>query len=151
MEDKPRLPYVEATLNEVWRYCNVAPFGPPRKVRKELEVGKYSIPAGTAIIYNTYSLHMDAEHWGDPQNFRPERFLTEKGTFSPDEMTFPFGIGRRRCLGESLARMENFLFFSNLLLNFRFRQGENPAPTLEPEAGFTNGPYPFLMEITARV
>jgi cytochrome P450 len=153
MADKPRLPYVEATLNEVWRYCNVAPFGPPRKVRKELEVegGKYAIPAGTAILYNTYTLHMDEAHWGDPQRFRPERFLTNQGAFCPDEMTFPFGIGRRRCLGESLARMENFLFFSNLLLNFRFRQGENPPPRLEPEAGFTNGPYPFSMEITARL
>jgi cytochrome P450 len=153
MADRPQLPYVEATLHEVWRYCNVTPFGPPRQVRKELEVGggKYAIPAGTAILYNTYSLHMDVDHWGDPQFFRPERFLTNQGTFCPEEMTFPFGIGRRRCLGESLARMENFLFFANLLLNFRFRQGENPTPTLEPEAGFTNGPYPFLMEITVRL
>jgi cytochrome P450 len=31
MEDRARLPYVEATLNEIWRYCNVAPFGPPRR------------------------------------------------------------------------------------------------------------------------
>ena len=76
--------------------------------------------------------------------------MTAKGAFSPDEMTFPFGIGRRRCLGESLARMENFLFFANLLLNFRFGQGQNPPPSLETEAGFTNGPYPFLMEITPR-
>jgi hypothetical protein len=30
MADKVNLPYVEATLNEIWRYCNVAPFGPPR-------------------------------------------------------------------------------------------------------------------------
>ncbi len=33
MEDRARLPYVEATLNEIWRYCNVAPFGPPRRGR----------------------------------------------------------------------------------------------------------------------
>jgi cytochrome P450 family 2 subfamily J len=151
LADKPRLPYVEATLHEVWRYCNVAPVQSPRHVRKELTLGKYSIPAGTAIMYNTYSLHMDAGHWGDPDRFRPERFLTNQGAFCPDEMTFPFGIGRRRCLGETLARMENFLFFANLLLHFRFRQGENPPPSLEPEVGFTNGPHPFRMEIIARV
>jgi hypothetical protein len=34
MEDRARLPYVEATLNEIWRYCNVAPFGPPRRGRR---------------------------------------------------------------------------------------------------------------------
>ena len=150
LADKPRLPFVEATLNEVWRYGNVAPFGPPRKIRKDLTLGEYIIPEGNFITYNTYSIHMDGKHWGDPEQFRPDRFMTAKGAFSPDEMTFPFGIGRRRCLGESLARMENFLFFANLLLNFRFGQGENPPPSLETEAGFTNGPYPFLMEITPR-
>ena len=30
MKEKPKLPYVEATLNEIWRFCNVAPFAPPR-------------------------------------------------------------------------------------------------------------------------
>jgi cytochrome P450 len=149
--DRPRLPYVEATLHEVWRYCHVVPVQPPRHVRQELSLGKYSIPPGTALLYNTYSLHMDEAYWGDPHRFRPERFLTNQGTFAADERIFPFGIGRRRCLGESLARMENFLFFANVLLNFRFRQGENPAPSLEPEVGFTNGPYPFRMEITARL
>ena len=43
--------------------------------------------------------------------FRPERFLDADGFFKPNEMLQPFGIGRRKCLGESLARMENFLFF----------------------------------------
>ena len=43
MEDKARLPYAEATLNEVWRFCNVAPFGPPRR-------GKYIAELGTVRL-----------------------------------------------------------------------------------------------------
>jgi len=38
MEDRARLPYVEATLNEIWRYCNVAPFGPPRRGTRRREI-----------------------------------------------------------------------------------------------------------------
>jgi len=31
MKDQSTLPYFEATLNEIWRYCNVAPLNPPRR------------------------------------------------------------------------------------------------------------------------
>ena len=47
---------------------------------------------------------------------RPERFLDEQGKYRNHEMLNPFGIGRRKCLGESLARMENFLFFGQSLI-----------------------------------
>ena len=36
MGDRARLPYLEATLNEVWRYCNVAPIGPPRAGKQHI-------------------------------------------------------------------------------------------------------------------
>ncbi|KAL3052125.1 hypothetical protein OYC64_004808 [Pagothenia borchgrevinki] len=55
----------------------------------------------------------------------------------------PFSAGRRVCLGESLARMELFIFFTSLLQHFRF----TPAPgvsedelDLTPRTGFTLNP-----------
>ena len=36
---------------------------------------------------------MDPEIWGDPENFRPERFITEDGTFKKDEHLMIFGQG----------------------------------------------------------
>ena len=93
---------------------------------------------------------MDEDHWGDPEVFRPERFLTDHGDFRSDEMNLPFGIGRRKCLGESLARMENFLFLSNIFQNFKFVQIGDSPPSLEPDVGFTNGPYPFTTKIVIR-
>jgi len=92
---------------------------------------------------------MDEAYWGDPKTFRPERF-TEEGKFKPNERLFPFGIGRRRCLGESLAKMESFLFFANLLLNFSFSCEAENLPSLAPESGFTNGPYPYKCMIERR-
>ena len=150
MKDRTKIPYVEATLNEIWRFCNVAPFGPPRQAYKDTPLKSTIIPAGTLVMYNTYSLHMDEAHWGDPEVFRPERFLDDYGAFRSDEMNLPFGIGRRKCLGESLARMENFLFLSNIFQNFKFVQIGDSPPSLEPEVGFTNGPYPFTTKIVIR-
>ena len=70
MKDKPNLAYVEATLNEVWRVCNIAPIGPPRLAHTDTPLGEYIIPAGANIMYNCYTLHMDKNHWGDPEAFR---------------------------------------------------------------------------------
>eukprot|EP00092_Neocalanus_flemingeri_P024855 GFUD01026951.1.p1 GENE.GFUD01026951.1~~GFUD01026951.1.p1 ORF type:complete len:495 (-),score=88.71 GFUD01026951.1:186-1670(-) len=142
MEDKENLPYTEATLNEVWRISNVVPVTPPRITSAPLKIGKFDIPASTLIMSSTYTIHMDEKYWSDPYSFRPERFLSGE-EFRADERNIPFGIGKRRCLGENLARMENFLIFSNLLKNFSFQSVNGKLPDLSPQAGFTNGPPPF--------
>ena len=81
---------------------------------------------------------------------RPERFLDSDGKYCNNEMLNPFGIGRRKCLGESLARMENFLFFANIFRTFKFSRVGDELPSLEPDVGFTNGPYPYKTKITVR-
>lgn len=40
------------------------------------------------------SIHHDSERWSDPEVFRPERYLNEKGEFLPDEGLCPFGLGK---------------------------------------------------------
>lgn len=39
---------------------------------------------------------MDKEHWGDPEIFRPERFINEKGDFINDSWLMPFGLGNKK-------------------------------------------------------
>ena len=142
LKDKEQLPYTEAALNEVWRIGNIVPLTPPRVTTDPLKIGKFEIPASTMIMSSTYTIHMDEKYWGDPHIFRPERFLANE-EFKADERNIPFGIGKRRCLGENLARMENFLLFSNLLKSFSFQSVNGKLPDLSPQAGFTNGPQPF--------
>ena len=47
--------------------------------------------------------------------FKPERFLKKENNSNNQWWDFTFGTGRRKCLGESVARIENFLFFANLI------------------------------------
>ena len=149
MDNKQNLPLTEATINEVWRFCNVAPIFVPRRDEKEVEVSGSIIPENSLVLGNTTSVHMDPGYWGDPETFRPERFLRE-GAYEQDERNIPFGIGRRRCLGEKVARMETFLCFANLLKHFSFSPLEGEALQLELECGFTNGLKPFTLNIDTR-
>lgn len=55
----------------------------------------------------------------NPEEFRPERFLDDNGNFKSMNEVVNFGVGRRNCLGESLARMELFLFIVNIFNQFK--------------------------------
>ncbi|XP_022808519.1 steroid 17-alpha-hydroxylase/17,20 lyase-like [Stylophora pistillata] len=67
--------------------------------------------------------------------FDPMQFLDDDGNFvCPATFSFiPFGGGPRGCVGQSLARIEFFLFLAGLLQEFRpeFRAG-SALPDLEP-------------------
>ena len=146
MDDKEVLPYTEATLNEIFRFSSVAPIPPPRQLSAPVQLGPYKIPANTIFVTSTYSVHFDQEYWGDPEVFRPERFIVD-GKFKANERILPFGVGKRRCIGESLARVQNFLFFANLMKKFRFSAVDDDLPDLTPVPGFFIGPPSYKARI----
>ena len=51
----------------------------------------------------------------DPLLFSPDRFLDSDGRFKSFDEFVPFSLGRRVCLGESIAKMELFLFYNKHL------------------------------------
>ncbi|XP_041357822.1 cytochrome P450 2J6-like [Gigantopelta aegis] len=152
MEDKTKLPYLEATIMEILRHADIGPLSVMRTVTSETMLKGYRIPSNALVIPNIDSVLSDSRIWGDPENFRPDRFLDENGHITKPEEYIPFLFGPRNCLGESLARMELFLFLASMLQKFEFVKGEGAVlPTLDGVLGFTHEPEPYLIRATLRI
>ena len=94
---------------------------------------------------------MDPEVWDQPEEFRPERFLTAENKVQKPKHFMPFGSGQRMCLGDSLAEMELQLFFSSLMHVFDIQPpSQDELPSLEGIAGVTVYPKDFEVNFIAR-
>lgn len=85
-----------------------------------------------------YVTHRHPDFWENPLEYRPERFLdrTNKGY-----SFYPYGGGKRMCLGMHLARMEITTIIALFIARFKFelKPGEKINPitymTLKPKNG----------------
>uniref|UniRef100_A0A182JAI0 Uncharacterized protein n=1 Tax=Anopheles atroparvus TaxID=41427 RepID=A0A182JAI0_ANOAO len=103
-EDRLKLPYSEAFLLEIQRFFSIVPLNGPRRTTSDCTLAGYRLPKDTTVFMGFRNVHMDPEHWGDPEVFRPERFLDAGRNIVNTERLLAFGQGKRRCLGETLAR-----------------------------------------------
>uniref|UniRef100_A0A8C6TNR8 Cytochrome P450, family 2, subfamily U, polypeptide 1 n=1 Tax=Neogobius melanostomus TaxID=47308 RepID=A0A8C6TNR8_9GOBI len=151
MTDKGSLPFTEATIMEVQRLTVVVPLAIPHMTSMTTEFCGYTIPKGTVIIPNLWSVHRDPTVWDEPDHFNPARFLDQDGNLLRKEYFMPFGIGRRVCMGEQLAKMELFLMVTSLLQGFTFRLPEGlPPPPLQGRFGLTLAPSPYTVCVSPR-
>ncbi|XP_054156527.1 steroid 17-alpha-hydroxylase/17,20 lyase-like [Oppia nitens] len=109
-EDIDECHYINAFISETLRFRCANPLGVPHKTMANTEIDGLSIPAQTTVIVHQYSILTDPKYWSDPLVFRPERFM-ENGRYvsTRPQAYIPFGVGRRKCLGDRLALNELFL------------------------------------------
>lgn len=88
-----RLPYTEATIRETLRYETLTPLGVIHRCTKDTMFQGYFIPNNTIMITNINEINNDPDFWGDPENFRPERFLKDNGQLNKD-FSIPFSAGK---------------------------------------------------------
>lgn len=144
LNDKSQLSYIEAVLMEVARFFHIVPISGPRRALKQTKLGGYTIPKNTTILIGLRTVQMDREYWTDPEVFRPERFLDENNKITNLERFVAFGQGRRRCLGENLARACLFTFFVGILQKFRLEKSpDSKNPTLKTLPGIVLTPQPY--------
>ncbi|XP_066279166.1 uncharacterized protein [Branchiostoma lanceolatum] len=137
------LPYTEAVITEVMRINPIAATGALHNTSNDTTLFGYDIPKDTAVFPNLWAVLHDPEVYPDPDVFKPERFLDDS-KFKKGDTFIPFSLGRRACLGEQLARMELFLFFTSLMQHFTFKLPEGAAlPSTRGKAGITNNAEDF--------
>ena len=155
MEDKSNLPYTEAVIQEVLRFACIAPLAIDHFAQADIHLGKnkYFIPKGTVILPNLHRITRNAQMFPNPEKFMPERFLNQDGKYVKHDHNIPFGIGKRDCLGKSLALTEFFLFFANLMQRYNFKAVNEDLKrvNIKPIVSFTQTPHPFEVIIEKRM
>ncbi|XP_054675971.1 cytochrome P450 2K6-like [Grus americana] len=143
IEHRTQMPYTDAVVHEIQRFANILPLNLPHETTTDVTLKGYFIPKGTYIIPLLASVLRDKSQWEKPDIFYPEHFLDSEGKFVKKDAFIPFSAGRRICAGETLAKMELFLFFTSLLQRFTF----HPPPgvsisdlDLSPAIGITSPP-----------
>ncbi|XP_005183432.2 cytochrome P450 18a1 [Musca domestica] len=151
IEDLQYLPITESTILESMRRSSIVPLATTHSPTRDVEVNGYKIPAGSHVIPLINSVHMDPNLWEKPEEFNPRRFLDSEGKVHKPEYFIPFGVGRRMCLGDVLARMELFLFFASFMHSFNITLPEGqPLPSLKGNVGATITPEAFKVCLTPR-
>ncbi|XP_070455748.1 cytochrome P450 2D14-like [Equus przewalskii] len=146
MGDQARMPFTMAVVHEVQRFGDIIPLGLTHMTSRDVEVQGFLIPKGTTLITNLSSVLKDETVWKKPFRFHPEHFLDAQGRFVKQEAFMPFSAGRRSCLGEPLARMELFLFFTCLLQRFSFSvPAGQPRPSDHGVFGVLVTPSPYQL------
>ena len=156
-----KLRYLDAVIKESMRLYPVAPFI-VRKVTQPLELSPEDkmdlddssssedttstapaiIPEGALACIWIYGLHRNPEFWSRPDDFVPERWLTNSTTKDPVDKGvtvagayMPFAYGPRNCLGQPLAHIILRCLLAHLIHTFEF-QDPNPVRK-DMQVGFT--------------
>ena len=129
------------------------------------------------FVVNVFGIHRSDKIWEDGEVFRPERFLNDQGELVNTEKIMPFGYGKiprriynasagrvqylfesggeipgkRLCLGESVAKVTLFIFFTTLLQSFSFEISDvHPPPSFKNLMGLSRCPLPYYVKCRRR-
>lgn len=134
IRDIQTLEYTQNFIKEVLRIYPPAPHL-PRGCTDDVVIGDYEIPAGAAVVLPQWTLHRSPAYFDDPLTPRPKRW---DGTPTEYEYAyFPFGGGKRHCMGRRYAIAVLSLIFPILASRLNF---ERPLAELELSATITAYP-----------
>ncbi|CAI9174165.1 unnamed protein product [Rangifer tarandus platyrhynchus] len=152
LEDQPHLPYVMAFLYEAMRFSSFVPVTIPHATTASASVLGYHIPKDTVVFVNQWSVNHDPVKWSNPEDFDPTRFLDKDGLINKDlaGSVMIFSVGKRRCIGEEISKMQLFLFISILAHQCNFRANPDEPSKVDFNYGLTIKPKSFKINVTLR-
>ncbi|OAX43366.1 cytochrome P450 [Rhizopogon vinicolor AM-OR11-026] len=149
IDDRASLPYLDAILYEVLRWCPPLPLGIAHVTSKDDIYNGYFIPKGALIVVNQWALSRDEDTYPDASRFDPNRHLTAEGQLKVRVFNhFVFGNGRRICPGRSFAENSVWTVIVTILSVLQIDHARDPdGNRIEIKPEFTHGagihPEPF--------
>jgi cytochrome P450 len=139
------LPWTRAVIAESMRLYPPA-WTVGRRMTEDVSLAGWSVPAGSLVLASQWVTQRDLRWWPDARAFRAERWIGPEGydesaPGQPRGAYFPFGMGRRVCIGESFAWTEAVLALAALARDWRpalvpgHPVALRPAVTLRPMYG----------------
>ncbi|XP_067883769.1 cytochrome P450 1B1 [Heterodontus francisci] len=152
IEDQPRMPYLMAFLYESMRFSSFVALTIPHATTVDTLLNGYHIAKDTVVFVNQWSVNHDPQKWSKPEVFDPCRFLNEDGSMNKDlaSRVMIFSVGRRRCIGEELSKMQLFLCVSLLMHHCSFSANPREKLTLDFTYGLTLKPQTFTINVSLR-
>ncbi|KAL8124819.1 cytochrome P450 CYP82D47-like [Apium graveolens] len=140
--DIKNLVYLQAIVKETLRLYSPSPLIPFRAAIEDCTISPgYNITAGTRLMVNVWKIHRDERVWPEPNEFKPERFLTTHKDIDLKGQNFefiPFGSGRRACPGVALALQSVHLALASLLHSFDITNLSEEYVDMTESFGLTN-------------
>jgi cytochrome P450 len=112
-----------------------------RRALEDVDLGTVQVPAGAIVVLSPFVTHRDARWFPEPLRFDPDRWLPASRERIPAYAFFPFGGGKRICIGESFARVEATLVLATVARRWSLRLEPGhpvellPRVTLRPKHG----------------
>ncbi|XP_060896731.1 cytochrome P450 1B1 [Labrus mixtus] len=152
VEDQVKLPYVMAFIYEVMRFSSFIPLTIPHSTTTDTSFMGYIIPKNTVVFVNQWSINHDPAIWSQPETFNPQRFLDLSGALNKDltSSVLIFSLGKRRCIGEDLSKMQLFLFTTLIAHQCHITGDPARPPTIDFEYGLTLKPCAFSIAVSLR-
>jgi len=121
------------------RIYPAAPLSGQRRTETDTIIGNWKIPEKTTVQLDLITMLHNPEIWGDPENFRPERFDPQNLTKEQRTSWIPFSYGPRICIGMNFSLTEQKIFLATILRQF----SSIKTPTNSVAAASTKGFFIF--------
>ena len=144
-DDLDNMPYLKAVFKETLRLHPPAPLLVPRLARQDVKIKGYDILSGFQVFVNAWAIARDPSTWGDPDEFRPERFLDTTVDYKGHDFgLIPFGAGRRGCPGIAFAMAVNEIALANVVCKFDWSLPSSDLDMTETIGLTTHRKFPLM-------
>lgn len=147
-QDRNSCSHLKNCIKEGLRLWPVTAVGPIRVVGRDMVVSStddndmssskdkdYIIPKGSLVFMPSIGVSRNPKYFDKPEEFVPTRWENPREISS--KALFPFSLGKRSCLGQTLANSEMQSILSRVLVQYEFSVADEGTTgyfiTLKPE------------------